>query len=175
MNNTEVNLQHRCARDTVKAMMGPGYRDVVIFSVQVDAVIQQCNGEQDDINDSFIRQFIKSAPYGGEYDREDLLQTARELFQGGDDTSSTTLRWILVHLANHPEVQNRLQSELDSVIGFDRLPSLADEVNMPYTQAFILETMRRRTLAPLSGLRRTTCDTQVGDCFVPAETMVNVT
>ncbi len=137
-------------------------------------MVQQCNDEQDDINDSFIRQFIKSTPTGEDYDRDELLQTARDLFQAGDDTSSTTLRWVLFHLANHPEVQSRLQSELDSVVGFDRLPSLADEVNMPYTQAFILETMRRRTLVPLSLFRRTMCDTQVGHHFVPAETMVNI-
>ena len=92
----------------------------------------------------------------------------------GDDTSSTTLRWILLHLVNHPDIQSRLQREVDTVVGNDRLPSLADEINMPFTQAFILETMRRHTLAPLAVFHSTVCDTQVGDFFVPMGAMVSL-
>jgi len=137
-------------------------------------VIKNCDEEQDDTNDSFVRQFIRSTPTGGKYDRDELLQTSRDLFQGGDDTSSTTLRWILLHLANHPDAQSCLQKEVDTVVGCDRLPSLDDEVNMPFTQAFILETMRRYTLVPLSLFRKTMCDTQVGDCFVPDKILVSL-
>jgi len=137
-------------------------------------VIPDCNDrEQDDANDSFVRQFIRSTPTGEECDYDELVRTAYDLILAGDDTSSTTLRWILFHLANHPNVQSRLQEEVDSVVGCDRLPSLADEANMPYIQAFILETMRRRTLAPLSVFRATVCDTQVGDYFVPRGAMAS--
>jgi len=146
-----------------------------LLKIQIDEVMKDFNDEQDDTtNDSFVRQFIRSTPTGEEYDREELVMTACDLFLAGDDTSSTTLRWILIHMANHPDVQSRLQKEVDTVIGCDRLPSLDDEVDMPYTQAFILEIMRRRTLVPLSLLHRTLCDTQVANYFVPAGSTVNV-
>jgi len=92
----------------------------------------------------------------------------------GDDTTATTLRWILANLANNPDVRTRLQEEVDAVVGPGRLPSLADESSMPYTQAVILETMRRHTLLPLSVFHATTCDTQVGECFVAARSMVSL-
>jgi len=136
--------------------------------------MKHCGEEHDDTNDSFVRQFIRSTATGEKYDRVELLQTARDMFQAGDDTSATTLRWIIYHLANYPEAQSQLQKEVDTVVGCDRLPSLSDEMHMPFTQAFILETMRRYTLVPLGVLRKTMCDTQVGNCFIPDNTLVRV-
>jgi cytochrome P450 len=107
-----------------------------------------------------------------EFDREELVFTLRDLFIGGDDTTATNLRWILIHLANQPDVQKRLQDEVDRVVGTNRLPSLDDEIKMPYTQAVILETFRRHTLLPLAMFHATTCDTEVGGCFVPANSTV---
>jgi len=138
-------------------------------------VRKQDKDNQDESNDSFVRQFLKSTlTEEDQYDRDELLQTVRDLFMAGDDTSSTTLRWILLSLANHPDVQNRLQKEVDTVVGCDRLPSLDDEVHMPYIQAFILETMRLHTLVPLSLFHKTLCDTQVKEYFVPVGATVSV-
>jgi cytochrome P450 len=105
-------------------------------------------------------------------DREELLQVARELFTAGTETSTSTIRWFLVLMANHPEIQSQMREEIDTVIGLDRLPSLEDEKSMPYSNAVIMETMRRYTIAPLSLFHSTMCDTSVGDYFVPANTTV---
>jgi len=107
-----------------------------------------------------------------DFDLEDLMISVRDFLIAGDDTSSTTLRMALLSLANHPETQTRMQGEIDSVVGRDRLPSLNDESNLPFSQAVILETMRRYTLIPLSLPRTTTCDTQLGNLFLPANTTV---
>jgi cytochrome P450 len=105
--------------------------------------------------------------------QDELVFTVRDLVTAGTDTSVQTLRWTLVELVNHRQVQSRLQKEIDDVIGSDRLPSLDDEASMPYTQAVILEVMRRRTLVPRALLHRTRCDTDVGQLFVPADSVVN--
>lgn len=126
--------------------------------------------------DSFIRQFVAAqlGDDGKELDREELIFAVRELFVAGTDTVSNTLLWAVVLLANHPNVQTRLQHEVDSVVGADRLPALTDESSMPYTQAVILETMRRHTMVPRSLFRATLCDTRIaGDLFIPAKTMVS--
>jgi len=147
----------------------------------------------DDGNDNFVRRYIDSInasktiklttvpgadvdevemPPPAEFDREELLYILRDLFIGGTDTSVITIRWFLMMMANHPEVQIRMQAEIDNVVGRGRLPSLDDERLMPYSQAVILETMRRYTLAPLAVFHSTTCDTAIKDVFVPANTMV---
>jgi cytochrome P450 len=136
----------------------------------------------DDRIESFAKRYIESTATDtkktllkdADFDREELAYILRDLFGAGEETVSTTLRWVFLVLANHPCVQTRLQKEVDDVIGTDRQPSLNDQSNMPYTQAVILETMRRHTLAPLSILRETTCDTRVDGYFIPKDTTVRI-
>jgi len=37
----------------------------------------------------------------------------------------------------HPEVQRKAQAEIDRVIESDRLPTLADQPNLPYLDALM--------------------------------------
>lgn len=39
---------------------------------------------------------------------------------------STTLSFALVHVFHHPEVQKKIQNEIDEVVGRGRLPTLDD-------------------------------------------------
>ncbi|KAL1433108.1 hypothetical protein MTO96_002073 [Rhipicephalus appendiculatus] len=55
------------------------------------------------------------------------------------------------------ECRARVQQEIDSVVGRQRTPAWEDRVNMPYTMASILETMRWRTPTPLSLHRARAC------------------
>jgi cytochrome P450 len=48
----------------------------------------------------------------------------------------------------HPEAQRMAQAELDRVIGTDRLPCLADRVNLPYTDALVKEVFRWHPIVP---------------------------
>jgi cytochrome P450 len=54
----------------------------------------------------------------------------------------------------YPEVQRKAQAELDRVIGTDRLPCLADRVNLPYTDALVKEVFRWHPVAPQGQLHR---------------------
>ena len=109
-----------------------------------------------------------------DFDRQDFILTVRDIYAAGDDTVSTALLWALLSLANHPDVQVRLQKEIDQVIESNRLPSLDDEPRMTYAQAVILETFRLYTPVPLSLPRSTLCDTTIGEIFIPAKTVVRV-
>jgi hypothetical protein len=42
-----------------------------------------------------------------------------------------------------PDILKRIQAELDSVIGRDRMPTFDDERSLPYLVAFIKEVTRR--------------------------------
>ena len=121
--------------------------------------------------DSFVSRLLETV--GSQTDRIELISTLRDLLHGGDETTSTALRWLFVELANNRHVQIRLQQEIDAVVGHDGLTSLDDESRMPYTQATILEAFRCHTLLPVGVFHRTTSDTQIFDWFVPADTTVN--
>ena len=48
-----------------------------------------------------------------------------------------------------PDVQRKAQAEIDTVIGQDRLPSIADKDRLPYLHAIMLELLRWMPIAPL--------------------------
>ena len=53
-------------------------------------------------------------------------------------------------MAREPEVQCRVQAEIDQVVGADRLPRLQDRDQMPYTEAVIMEVQRCANVVPHS-------------------------
>ena len=52
----------------------------------------------------------------------------------------------------HPEIQHKAQAEIDRVIGSDRLPTLADQPNLPYVNALVKEVLRWNPVGPLGKL-----------------------
>ena len=49
-----------------------------------------------------------------------------DLFLAGMETTASTLTTAVNLLSKHPQVQRRVQEELDEVVGSDRLPSFYD-------------------------------------------------
>lgn len=52
-------------------------------------------------------------------------------------------------MVRNPEVQRRAQAEIDSVVGFHRLPQMEDKASLPYIDWIIKETLRINPVAPL--------------------------
>jgi len=78
----------------------------------------------------------------------------------------------MIALANNPTIQDRLRAEIDAVVPRDSLPSMNDQPKLPFVEATILEVLRWRTLLSLALPHTTLGDTNVGDYFVPAKTLV---
>lgn len=86
----------------------------------------------------------------------------------GHDTTATSLTWAFYLLARHPEIQVKLQSELDSVIGI-RSILFEDLGRLPLLRAVVDETLR---LYPPVWLipRRTLNDDVVAGWEIPKNT-----
>lgn len=56
-------------------------------------------GKEDDFIDAFIGRT------GEEYDREQLLYIVRDLFIAGTETTTTTLQWAVIYMANNMDIQ----------------------------------------------------------------------
>jgi cytochrome P450 len=52
-------------------------------------------------------------------------------------------------MTNNPEIQERAQSEIDKVVGFNRLPNFNDLPALPYVGALIREMKRWHPVGPL--------------------------
>ena len=94
----------------------------------------------------FKREMIET----GDLNEHQAATTCMEVLGAGSDTTANALLFMVLALAAHPYVQERAQEELDRVVGQDRLPTWADEKNLPYIRAIIKEQHRWRTIAPMS-------------------------
>ena len=92
---------------------------------------------------------------------------------GSMETVSTTLDWFLLYMSKHPEVQKKVQAEIDEKIGTTRVPALSDKVNTPYVDAVIQELLRFSSITPLGGLLyRTTEDTELLGYTIKKDTLI---
>jgi cytochrome P450 family 2 subfamily U polypeptide 1 len=142
-----------------------------------DEVFEQKIGEcERDKNETpcFIRSFIE-AEGSQTYDKMQLICTMQDLVMAGSETSATTINWSIFLLANHQDIQTRLQTEIDSVVPRGRLPSLDDRLHMTNVEAFIIELMRFKTIVPLGLAHETSGDAVVHGFFLPTSTLVSFT
>lgn len=61
----------------------------------------------------------------------------------------------------------RVQAEMDTVVGSSRQPSLSDRENMPYTNAVIHEMQRMANIIPLNVFHMTRRDTTLDKYTIP--------
>jgi cytochrome P450 len=98
----------------------------------------------------------------------------------GTDTTALLTEWVMAELVLHPEIQEKLHSELDMAVKDGSLAALtdADVEKLPYLQAVVKETLRVHPPGPLlSWARLSTSDVQLNNGMViPANTtaMVNM-
>ena len=95
-----------------------------------------------------------------------LRDEVMTLFLAGHETTANLLTWAWPLIAMHPEVEQRLHAELDTVLG-GRLPTAADLQALRYTRMIIDETLRMYPIAWLVS-RRPNEDDNVGGYRIPA-------
>ncbi|XP_030076017.1 cytochrome P450 2F3-like [Microcaecilia unicolor] len=103
---------------------------------------------------------------------ETLIMTMHTLLYGGTDTVTTTLKYSILVLMKFPEVAEKIQEEINQVIGPDRSPSTDDRKNMPYTDAVIQELQRFTDITPLSLPHLVTQETQIKGFKIPKDIAV---
>lgn len=103
-----------------------------------------------------------------------IVNIVNDLFGAGFDTVTTALSWSLMYLVAHPEIQKKLQAELDRIIGKERRPRVSDKAMLPYAEAFILEMFRHSSFIPFTIPHSTTRNTSLNGYYVPKDTCVFV-
>ncbi|KAL5011840.1 hypothetical protein ScPMuIL_010391 [Solemya velum] len=126
-----------------------------------------------DFTDAYLKEMMKHSdnPDTSYTDRQ-LLKVIGDFFVAGTETTSTTLLWIFLYLLKFPEVQERIQNEIDSVIGKHRQPSIRDRLSLVYTEAVIMETLRVANVAGMGIPHGVSKDTYFHGYKIPKEAMV---
>ncbi|CAG7716833.1 unnamed protein product [Allacma fusca] len=94
------------------------------------------DGASRDFIDAYLYEIRATTDPNSSFFKENgirsLLAVMGDLFNAGFETVTLTLSWALLYLVRFPEVQKKLQKELDTVVGRNRHPALADRPSLPY-------------------------------------------
>lgn len=146
------------------------------------------------INSAFtelVNQFVAESKAQGHADRRDLLSILLDtrdehghpmspelirdniltMFLAGHETTANTLTWALYYLSQHPYIRQQLQQEVDAVLEGQRLPTVEDLPNLPYTLMVIKEAMRIQPTVSLIP-RAITQDTLLGGYTLKANSIL---
>uniref|UniRef100_G3TAV1 Cytochrome P450 family 2 subfamily B member 6 n=1 Tax=Loxodonta africana TaxID=9785 RepID=G3TAV1_LOXAF len=170
------------SRDFLQYFPGPHwqiYKNVQEVSAFICRSVEK---HRQTLNPSAPRDFIdtyllrmdktqKSDP-DTEFHHRNLILTALSLFFAGTETTSTTLRYGFLLMLKYPHIAEKVQKEIDEVIGSHRPPALEDRAKMPYTDAVIHEIQRFGDLLPVSLPHLVTKDTHFRGYIIPKDTEV---
>ncbi|ESK85931.1 cytochrome [Moniliophthora roreri MCA 2997] len=100
-------------------------------------------------NGSYFEEILTKQKELG-LDREMIGYLGAVLLEGGTETTTSFLKYLVMALVSFPDVQRKAQVEIDRVVGEERMPSLADVKDLPYMRALIKEIHRFRPVIPLA-------------------------
>ncbi len=107
---------------------------------------------------------------GSTYSDDEIFGNTVVALLAGEDTTANTIAWMMHMLSTHRDTQNKLQAEVDSVLGQDTQWSrMEDGTSLKYLDAVSSETLRVKPVAPLILLCANE-DMTLGKLFVPAGT-----
>ncbi|XP_070558201.1 cytochrome P450 2J4-like [Ptychodera flava] len=128
-----------------------------------------------DMLDIFLAKaaFLKeNKPSQNYIDEPHLPKEFGEIVMSSIETTGSSLTWVFLYMAQYPDVQRRVQKEIDTVHAETSFIKYSDRNRYPYTQACIHEVLRHVTVVPVGLPHVTTKHVQFRGFDIPANTMV---
>uniref|UniRef100_A0A8C0EN07 Cytochrome P450 2J2 n=1 Tax=Bubo bubo TaxID=30461 RepID=A0A8C0EN07_BUBBB len=133
----------------VRRLPGPhqkvfAYNDFVhnLVMNEVQTHERQNSGDPQDLIDFYLAQITKVNDPTSTFNKDNMVQTVVDLLLGGTETTSTTLLWALLYMVQYPEIQEKVQREIEAALEPSHLISYEDRKKLPYTNAVIHEALR---------------------------------
>ncbi|XP_066099716.1 cytochrome P450 2B11-like isoform X2 [Saccopteryx bilineata] len=147
-------------------------KDFIGRNVEKHRETLDCSAPRDLIDTYLLRMNKEKSDPNSEFHQQNLINTVLSLFFAGTETTSTTLRYGFLLMLKYPHIAEKIQKEIDQVIGSHRFPSLDDRAKMPYTEAVIHEIQRFSDLLPIGLPHIVTKDTQFRGYIIPKGTEI---
>jgi pentalenene oxygenase len=150
-----ANRRFTAARDAVRATIGEAVDELRASGLDTGDMLSLLLQAQDEES---------GQPLTGHQICSEILTLA----VAGTETTASVLSWVLYELARNPDIDERVQTELDDVLG-DRPVTFDDLSHLPYLGRVITEALRLHHTGWLV-TRRTLQATRIGAWEIPAGT-----
>ncbi|XP_069500528.1 cytochrome P450 2C19-like isoform X2 [Ambystoma mexicanum] len=160
---------------------GPHKRMFKHFKYLEDFIAERVKMNQETLDTNCPRDFIDyyliqkeqgKIPMSERFDIMDLKMTVMDIILGATETTNQTLKYGLLLLLKNPDITEKAQKEIDTVLGERSSPNLEDRQKMPYTNAVVHEIHRFCDTVPMGGCHAVTCDTQFREFVITKGTHI---
>ncbi|KAI9061910.1 cytochrome P450 [Trametes sanguinea] len=103
---------------------------------------------------------------------EDIKGLGCSVYGAGIETTRGALIVFMLAMTRNPEVLRKAQEEVDSVVGYDRLPDFDDRVSLPYLEAILEELYRWNPPLPLAIPHRSMAEDEYRGYTIPEGCLV---
>lgn len=133
------------------------------------------SGEGEERKKTMIEVLLSRQESEPEYYTDEMIGSLMQsLLTAGTEPLITVMEWAFSLLLNHPETLKIAQTEIENVVGYDRLMNESDISNLPYLRGIITETMRMYPPVPMLLPHESSKECTVGGYRVPAGTLLLV-
>lgn len=166
---TRQGFNRRRVPDATPEEVGVDTSSLTAVHTFVDEVIARRKENPSDDRGDVVSALITASLQPDGLTPAEVHDNIITLLMAGHETTANTLAWTMHLLGNHPQAQQKLHAELDTMDG--RLPTVDDLPNLAYTRAVISESMRLYPPAWMIG-RTVTSPVDVGGWHVPSGAIV---
>ncbi|XP_021961918.1 farnesoate epoxidase [Folsomia candida] len=106
------------------------------------------------------------------FNSENFQLTFQDLLLASTDTSSSYMEFVILFLVAYPDVQEKIYQEILKVVPDGRDLCFSDRKEMPYIQAFFLETHRKGRVLQNMLPRRALSDIAYKDYIIKKDTII---
>jgi len=153
--------------------------NVFIYQFFAKMIDHQIETYEDGFERNFIDLYIKEMKKteldgnnNSSFNREQFIMAIVDFTFPAFTAVGVQMSFLLQYFLLYPDVQKKIQTEIDDVVGNGRLPTLDDREQMHYTEATIREILRIETLVPSSVPHKALVDTELMGYKIPKDTVV---
>ncbi|XP_070495476.1 methyl farnesoate epoxidase-like [Chironomus tepperi] len=122
--------------------------------------------------EAYLKEMSKVQDQDSFFSEEQLFGICIDFFQAGSETTANSLGFAILYMLHHPKVMRRVQVEIMSIVGANKLPKLSDRPKLKYTDAVISEVQRCANIAPLGIAHRAVKNAHLNGFLIPKDATI---
>ncbi|KAL2536330.1 Cytochrome [Forsythia ovata] len=105
-------------------------------------------------------------------DDKEIKALIQDMIAAATDTSAVTNEWAMAEVIKHPRVLKKIQQELDTIVGSNRMVVESDLTHLNYLRCVVREIFRMHPAGPFLIPHESTEATTINGYYIPKKTRV---